>query len=582
VSWSARIAFGAGAAAAGLFLLFGILDAGRLRDEERARARAALEEAAAALARTVSPGEIGSGAAQARLRGPGPARVRVVDARGLVLADSGAEIVKPPEDLSRRQEFRDALEKGTGFLAREAGGTGGEEMTAATRLAAGDGVLLLSRPHRSRPIPLRALFWKSLALFAGVAGVAAIACARLGGRLARLAEEARAAGEGRTAGHSFPRGGDEVGELGEAIDALALRLRAALSTEETDAAMLATVLEAMDEGVVAVGADERVSFLNGTARSILGIQERERVEGRALYELVRDPTILSLVRGARNHARPMSTEVTHEGGARRLIQVHAAPVASGDPLVILVVRDMSRVRQLERIRSDFVSNVGHELRTPLATISAAAENLEDAEVLRDAEAGPRFIAAIRRNVGRLQNLLDDLLTLSRLESRPDLLERVPVDLAALVRASVEDLRERSESSGVEVRVDAPASLTVTGDAGSLRRIADNLIVNAITYTPRGGRAEVSVRARNGEAVLEVADTGIGIPEADRERIFERFYRVDKARSRSAGGTGLGLAIVKHAANLHRGSVSVKSRVGEGSTFTVIIPLAPREARSDPT
>jgi signal transduction histidine kinase len=222
--------------------------------------------------------------------------------------------------------------------------------------------------------------------------------------------------------------------------------------------------------------------------------------------------------------------------------------------------------------------VSHELRTPIASIAAAVETLQDDAARLDPAEGPRFVQMIQRNLKRLEALLDDILALSRLESRPETLPREPLDLGGVVRAAAEELMERARQAGVDLTVRAERS-RVVGDAATLRRIVDNLLVNAITYTPRDGKAEVTVEPHDGCAVLAVRDTGIGIPEEDLDRIFERFYRVDKARSRSAGGTGLGLAIVKHAVGLHGGSVEVKSKLARGSTFTVRIPLAAEPAPS---
>jgi two-component system phosphate regulon sensor histidine kinase PhoR len=257
------------------------------------------------------------------------------------------------------------------------------------------------------------------------------------------------------------------------------------------------------------------------------------------------------------------------------VQVRAAPAGGG---VILVLRDMSRLRRLEQMRTDFVSNVSHELRTPLASIAAAVETLQDDAARLDPVEGPRFVQMIQRNLRRLEALLDDILALSRLESRPETLPRAPLDLAGVVRTAADELVERARQAGVGLSVRAE-HCPVVGDAPTLRRVVDNLLVNAITYTPRGGQIEVVLEPRNGCAELGVKDTGIGIPEEDLDRIFERFYRVDKARSRSAGGTGLGLAIVKHAVGLHGGTVEVKSKLASGSTFTVRIPLRPGPAPS---
>jgi two-component system phosphate regulon sensor histidine kinase PhoR len=220
----------------------------------------------------------------------------------------------------------------------------------------------------------------------------------------------------------------------------------------------------------------------------------------------------------------------------------------------------------------FVANVSHELRTPLAAIAGAAETLSEG-ALHDPEAGPKFLDTITRHADRLKALVDDLLTLSRLESSPESIDRVPVDFAHVVRQSCDAVAGRARDAGLALEVHADFAVRVLGDPEALRRLVDNLVVNAVTYTPSGGWVKVSLAAEGGRAVLTVADSGIGIPPEHIERIFERFFRVDKARSRAKGGTGLGLAIVKHAVNLHGGQVAVDSRPGAGSTFTVSIPVS---------
>ena len=196
--------------------------------------------------------------------------------------------------------------------------------------------------------------------------------------------------------------------------------------------------------------------------------------------------------------------------------------------------------------------------------------------MADTVEGPRFVGAISRQADRLTALVDDLLTLSRLESAPEAIERVPVDFGQVVRQSCEAVAAKVRDGELRLEVHADGALRVLGDPEALRRLVDNLVVNAVTYTPTGGWVRVGLAAEDGRAVLTVADSGIGIPAEHIERIFERFYRVDKARSRSKGGTGLGLAIVKHSVNLHGGEISVQSRPGAGSTFTVSIPL-PKDA-----
>ena len=287
---------------------------------------------------------------------------------------------------------------------------------------------------------------------------------------------------------------------------------------------------------------------------------------------MRDPQFLALARAALERGEAHEAEIVWDGAPKRLLRVRAAPVREAGPGAILLVGDVSTLRRLERMRSDFVANVSHELRTPLAAIAGAAETLADG-ALSDPEAGPRFVATIARHADRLTALVDDLLTLSRLESTPESIERVPVDFAHVVRQACDAVAARARDAGLSLDVDAEGPVRVLGDPEALRRLVDNLVVNAVTYTPAGGAVRVGLAADEGRAVLTVADTGIGIGPEHLARIFERFYRVDKARSRGKGGTGLGLSIVKHAVNLHGGEIAVESRPGAGSTFTVSIPLA---------
>ncbi|NJN14119.1 MAG: phosphate signaling complex protein PhoU, partial [Planctomycetes bacterium] len=223
------------------------------------------------------------------------------------------------------------------------------------------------------------------------------------------------------------------------------------------------------------------------------------------------------------------------GTRRRVLLVQATPVGSGEADLVLVLRDLSQIRRLERMRSEFVSNVSHELRTPLASISVAVETLQEPAHRRDDETGPRFLKMIARNVGRLEALLGDILALSRLETPPPSPTRTMCDLGSICRSSVEDLAERARAAGLLLSLDVADTAELSGDAATLRRIVDNLVMNAITYTPSGGSVSVCAHVEGNTVLLRVRDTGVGIPEEDRERVFERFYRVDRARSRSAGG-----------------------------------------------
>ncbi len=583
LSWSSKIALGAVVPAAVTALLLFVV----ARSESHRLAGERLREEMLRSARGMTRLLDGAGAIddglRARIRDMAAAagRVTIVDEAGGVLFDTDEAYAGTLHNLDDRPEIVAARERGSGSATRIAGAPGSEHLFVAVRIPRSPLVVRIERET--------AALDASLALTSNRVGVAAAALAILAAvaaflpvrRLARPVEDLVHAA--RTGVRVHPRGRDELGQLGEAYNALTERLGEALGAARAEALRLHTLLHGMNEGVIALDASERVYFVNGAARSILDVPVAVPAAGTPLYEIVRDPRVLGVVQAAMAGGRSSSAEVQLEGPPRRTLHVQATPLGPGGSGAIIVLRDLSQIRRLERMRSDFVSNVSHELRTPLASIAAAVETLGDAAARCDDDAGPRFLAIIARNVARLDALLSDILALSQLESQPEERPRSPVDLAQVARQGLEDQGPRARAAGVELSLRAEGPVVVDGDPHALRRIVDNLVVNAITYTMQGGAVEVATAVEEGDAVLRVRDTGIGIPASELDRIFERFYRVDKARSRSAGGTGLGLAIVKHAAKLHGGEVEVESKPGQGSTFTVRLPgvrLAPARADRD--
>ena len=321
-------------------------------------------------------------------------------------------------------------------------------------------------------------------------------------------------------------------------------------------------LDALTDGIVVFDPDGRLAYLNPAGRDLIG----RRFE--TIGELA--PTVL----------RDAAAEVAETGTAAelefetagRIVQASVAPNGGQDESssgIVLVLRDVTAARRSDRIRRDFVANASHELKTPVSAIAALAEALRDAA--RDPAASERFVALLQEESIRLSRLDADLLDMSRLEGeRPEL---TPVRLDRVVAEESERLRPSAEGVGLRMVVESLAATELLGSEGDLGLLVHNLVDNAIHYTPAGGEVRVSLRKDAERAVLEVADTGIGIASRDRGRIFERFYRVDPARSRQTGGTGLGLSIVRHVAELHGGEVGVQSVLGAGSTFIVELPIA---------
>jgi signal transduction histidine kinase len=320
-------------------------------------------------------------------------------------------------------------------------------------------------------------------------------------------------------------------------------------------------LGSMQEGVLLLDGQGITAFGNEAVTRHLG----RRPEGASqLYP----PSISEMVERVTADRQPHSIE-TETGAPARWLRFTATPVGT-DGSVLLVVTDVSETRRMEAIRKDFVANASHELKTPAASIQAGAETLRHA-AHDDPEAIPRFAAQVERDAMRLSRIVADLLDLSRLESESALDERVPLD--ALVREEGQRCENAARQAGLELEVDAPQPAIVVGSSRDLSLLIRNLIDNAIRYTAPTGRVDVRVAPTAAEVVLTVEDTGAGIPSRELPRVFERFYRVDRARSRETGGTGLGLAIVKHVAENHGGHVEVRSELGRGSIFEVHLPAA---------
>lgn len=339
-----------------------------------------------------------------------------------------------------------------------------------------------------------------------------------------------------------------------------------------------TVLSGMVEGVLAVDPQQRVLLANEPCRVLLGIQTRE-VVGRPLLEVVRNldvqQTVLAALRGSESASREIPVLTT----SRRIIQVLATRL-SGTPCpgVVVVLHDVTELRRLEDLRRDFVANVSHELKTPLSSIKAYAETLRLGAIY-DSENNIGFVERIEEQATRLHRLIVDLLHLARVETGKEAFEFTEVSVRGVCDACREQHAEVAAAAGVQLHVeDQPQDALVWADCNGVRLIADNLVANAIKFTPAPGSITLRWRREPNFGVLEVSDTGIGIPQQDQERVFERFYRTDKARSRDMGGTGLGLAIVKHLTQAFGGDVGLTSELGHGSTFRVRLPLAAGEVR----
>lgn len=518
-------------------------------------------------------------------------RVTLIGSDGHVVADSIHD-AQSGESQSGLQEFEQALLGGEGRAVRPDPAGGHTILYLAVRLngasnapAANATVSPTANPAAVRfALPLdeaertiagvRARFWLASLLLLLLAGSGALLVSRgVSNRIRRLEDFSHRVARGDFSPLEMESGGDELDALARAFNETATRLAESIRVLTDERNRSAAILSSMVEGVAVISPQERVVFSNRAFSQILGL-DGIPIEGRPLVEVVRQSDLLAVIKKALREHEQVSSEIVVGTVRLRSFAVTAAPVlTTGSSAAVLVLHDISELRRLERVRQDFVANVSHEFRTPLTAIQGFAETLLGG-ALDDPAHRERFVQIIRDHAARLARLTEDLLKLSRIEAGKLDLEIRPVSIYRLVQSCAETARFKATRRELSLDVRIPEGLPdVQGDFNGLQEVLQNLLDNAVQYTPSGGRIEVTA-AREGDHIsLTVSDTGIGIPQADQERIFERFYRVDAARSREAGGTGLGLSIARHIAEAHGGRLWVESEVGAGSRFHFSMPVA---------
>ncbi len=371
----------------------------------------------------------------------------------------------------------------------------------------------------------------------------------------------------------LPAGDDDLGLLARSLQRTAPRIRELVESLKLEGARREAILASMLEGVLAVDKDLRVTFCNYSfARTVDA--RLPVVPGIPLLELVRDPGLREIMTTVISSGERVEQRLTLPGAGARSFEVLAGPL--GSPATrgaLAILHDVTQLERLERVRRDFVANVSHELRTPLAAIRGYAETLLDG-ALEDQENNRRFVEIILAQATRLSNIASDLLSLSELESNAITAPPPqPVSIRAAIESALRTVESTARLQGVRLVCEKLDDLKVVGYELRLEQVFVNLLDNAVKFNRPNGEVQVEMRRNNGKVRILIGDTGVGIPSEDLPRIFERFYRADKARSRAMGGTGLGLSIVKHAVEQMGGTVQVHSRLGEGSEFTIELPTA---------
>jgi two-component system phosphate regulon sensor histidine kinase PhoR len=455
--------------------------------------------------------------------------------------------------------------------------------------ASGEEFLYVAVPASNSPVPVAwlatslepvrahsaALFYRLLAIFLiGLALTAAFAywlLKPLSRGAAQLEAYAEHLLDPQVTVQPLPAHNDALGALAQALQRTAARFGKLMETVELEGARRETILASMLEGVLAVNKDLRVTFCNDSFARAIGARIPV-TPGIALLELARDPALIEILTEALTTGGRVERRITLLSAADHSFEVLAGPLAgSPQPGALAILHDVTQLERLERVRKDFVANVSHELRTPLAAIQGYAETLLDGAI-DDRENNRKFLEIIMRQATRLTNIAADLLTLSELESNAEAAPPRSISAGGVLESALRTVEPVAQARGITVKRGKIDDLNVNGRELRLEQVFVNLLDNAIKFSRPNGEVLIEVQAVDGKARITIADSGIGIPSEDLPRIFERFYRVDKARSRDVGGTGLGLSIVKHVIEQMGGTVTVDSRLGEGSRFTITVPI----------
>lgn len=404
---------------------------------------------------------------------------------------------------------------------------------------------------------------------AGAGALAWLISGRMGRRVRSIAEVARRYRLGDLTRPELDFGGDELGIVARALDESVQELGRRLAELSRDRARMEAILAGMVEGVIVLDSSGRLQLANEAARRMLRLDAL--AVGRPYVETIRHPAIVELIAAALAGRTPSAVELTPPRDDSRILMARAAPVISVGPHgAVVVLHDITELRRADRIRRDFVANVSHELRTPLTAIRGYVEALAEPDATPDERA--RFLEVIARHADRMERLVKDLLRLARLDAGQEPIDVVACDTLTLVHGVMADLTAAADARRQRlIAAIDPAAATIHVDPAKIHDALRNLVANAVTYGPEGSTITIAAAPVNGRTELSVSDEGPGIPPEDTMRVFERFYRVDKSRTRDPGGTGLGLAIVKHLVGLHGGDVRVENRHEGGAKFTITLP-----------
>ncbi|MDF2671069.1 MAG: histidine kinase [Paenibacillus sp.] len=520
-----------------------------------------------------------------RLKQSAGARITFISAEGAVVGDSDND-PKAMDNHFQREEIREARENGEGFARRFSETTNRTMLYVALPMKQQDkiiGYARLSMSLEEVENTINTLWWGLIGGLLIVFVIAGAVSYRIAYQLTRPLEKmTRVAVQITNMNYKSRvhiRNQDEIGQLGQAINTMADSLYVQMNRIKENETRLSSVLDNMISGVVMIDEHGDIVLLNRQAEEILGFSSRELL-GKPFDHAKQPFELIQMIQECRDRNERIREEMNFYFPEERVLEVNLVPMIQIDQEwagLVIVLHDITAIRRLEKVRSEFVANVSHELKTPVAAVKGFAETLL-AGAMNDPAIAKQFLQIIYDESERLNRLIGDILELSKIESKRIPLQFSPVHLNSFLGKTMEMMRTEAEKKSIDLTVQANEDLYLEADEDRLGQIIINLLSNGINYTPEGGKVKVKVMSiigDNQEAErirIVISDTGIGIPKKDLPRIFERFYRVDKARSRSSGGTGLGLSIVKHLIELHKGTIRVESDLGIGSRFTIELPI----------
>lgn len=512
----------------------------------------------------------------------------IVSTNGSILCDSLGEKLVIGRGFSEQPEINSALRLKEGQDIRHSSSSNSEMIFVA--LPVNESGVIKAIIRLAKPVnDIRSVYFKSNALIWAFVFVAFLVSGliswfmlkKMTTPIQELTRGALALASGDLTNKLHVPSIQEMETLAESMNEMATQLNERIQMVSSQRNELESVLASMQEGVVAIDLDECVININHSAEQILGNQGNN-LKGRKIHELTRNISLLKYVEAAAESEARKEEDIILTRDGRRILNARSSPLmgVNNERIgTLFVFNDVTRLRRLESMRRDFAANVSHEIKTPLTAIKGFVETLHTC-IKDDPERVSHFLDIIGKNIIRLMAIIDDLLKLSRIENENEqnLIKFSPEKISAIIASVNAFCGQKASSRNIGIEVICPDDLVADVDANLMEQALQNIIDNAIEYSDAGSLVVITASKKDDVARISVKDTGIGIPYAHLDRIFERFYRVDKARSRKAGGTGLGLAIVKHIMQAHGGNVEVKSRIGNGSTFTLTFPLVKQTGR----